>query len=171
MREKGRMFERLIIVAGCAAMALAAAGSLTGSSAASGPDEQNNAQVAEIYRLQAAFHQAASYGGDINAMAPLWADDATLTTGGNVYTGKAAILDFLAHHTGAFQHYWVSLAPSFKTAIDLQGDTAEIYFECHYADPSVHPYVLQADLSLGGTVKKENGHWVLWHMSGGPVPL
>ena len=121
--------------------------------AAGGPRDRNNTQVAELYELQAAFHAAASYGGDIDAMMQLWADDGSLTVGDVVYSAKDGVRDFFANHSGAFKHDWVSLAPAFKTQFDIHGNTADIYFECHYADPSVTPYVLRSDLSATGTGK------------------
>ena len=135
------------------------------------PDDRNNTQVAELYELQADFHQAASHGGDIEAMMELWADDGSLTVGDVVYSGKEEIRDFFANHSGAFKHDWVSLAPAFKTQFDIRGNTADIYFECHYADPSVTPYVLRSDTSATGTVKKVNRTWVFWNIVGASAPL
>ncbi|HYV30470.1 MAG TPA: nuclear transport factor 2 family protein [Candidatus Binatia bacterium] len=139
--------------------------------AAGGPDGRNNTQVAELYELQAAFHAAASHGGDIDAMMALWADDGSLTVGDALYSGKDAVRDFFANHSGAFKHDWVSLAPAFKTQFDIRGNTADLYFECHYADPSVTPYVLRSDISATGTAKKVNGTWVFWNIVAGSEPL
>jgi hypothetical protein len=141
------------------------------ASAAGGPGGENNTQVAELYELQAAFHGAASYGGDLEAMMQLWADDGSLTVGAVVYSGKDGIRDFFANTSGAFKHHWVSLAPAFKTQFDIHGNMADIYFECHYADPSVIPYVLKSDVSATGTAKKVNGRWVLWNIVAGSAAL
>ena len=154
-----------------AAIALAAANFLGRASAAGGADDRNNTQVAELYELQAAFHVAASHGGNIEAMMALWADDSSITVGGVLYNGKDAVRDFFANHSGAFKHNWVSLAPAFKTEFDIHGNTADIYFECHYADPSVKPYVLKSDISAIGTAKKVNGTWVFWNIVAGSAPL
>ena len=54
------------------------------------------------------------------------------------------------------------MAPAFKTQFDIHGKTADLYFECHYVDPSVGPYVLRSDISATGTAKKVNGTWLFW---------
>ena len=154
-----------------AVIALAASNFLGRASAAGGADDRNNTQVAELYELQAAFHHAASHGGDIDAMMALWAEDGSITVGGVLYNGKAAVRDFFANHSGAFKNNWVSLAPAFKTEFDIHGNTADIYFECHYADPSATPYVLRSDLSATGTVKKVNGTWLFWNIVAAAAPL
>jgi hypothetical protein len=63
------------------------------------------------------------------------------------------------------------LAPAFKTEFDIHGNTADIYFECHYADPSATPYVLKSDLSATGTVKKVNGTWLFGNIVAASAPL
>src|SRR5262249_44535257 len=72
-----------------------------------------------LYELQAAFHAAASHGGDIEAMMALWADDSSLTVGSVIYSGKDAVRTFFATQSGAFKHSWVSLAPSPKTQFEI----------------------------------------------------
>ena len=62
--------------------------------AAGGPDGRNNTQVAELYELQAAFHAAASHGGDIDAMMALWADDGSLTVAKVLAEAGAEVLEF-----------------------------------------------------------------------------
>lgn len=133
-------------------------------------DVRTKAQLYELDQLEVQFHQAGSYGGDIDAMMALWADDCTLTSGGTTMVGKDAVRAAFSSG-GPFTHYWVGLTAAFKISADIHGDTADIYFECHYADPSVSPYVLRADRSLYGTVKKVDGKWMLWHMNGAPAPL
>jgi len=154
-----------------AAIALAVPSLIGRASAAGGVKSPSNTQVAELYELQAAFHAAASHGGDIDAMMQLWADDGSIAVGGVLYSGKDGVRDFFANHSGAFKHDWVSLAPSFDTQFDIHGNTAEIYFECHYADPSVTPYVIRSDVSATGTAKKVKGTWVLWNIVAGSAPL
>ena len=161
----------LAATATVAVVALAASNVLGPARAANAPDGENNTQVAELYELQAAFHHAASHGGDIDAMMALWADDSSITVGGVLYSGKDAVRDFFANHSGAFKHNWVSLAPAFKTEFNIHGNTADIYFECHYADPSVTPYVLKSDISATGNVRKVNGTWLFWNIVAGSAPL
>jgi len=163
-----------IYLAACAtvaAIALAAPSLIGRASAAGGAKSPNSTQVAELYELQAAFHAAASHGGDIDAMMQLWADDSSITVGGVLYSGKDGVRDFFANHSGAFKHDWVSLAPSFETQFDIHGNSAGIYFECHYADPAVAPYVIRSDVSATGTAKRVNGAWVFWNIVAGSAPL
>ena len=161
----------LAVIAILAVVAATASARPGRAGTAGGPRERNSTQVAELYELQAAFHAAASYGGDIDAMMALWADDGSLTVGDALYSGKDAVRDFFANHSGAFKHDWVSLAPAFKTQFDIHGNTADIYFECHYADPSVTPYVLRSDISATGTAKKVNGTWLFENIVAGSAPL
>ena len=97
-------------------------------------------------------------------------ENCTFNTGGNVYSGKDAVRTLFASG-GPFTHHWVGLTAAFKISATPHGNTADIYFECHYADPSVTPYVLRADRNLYGTIKRVNGQWLLWHMNGDPAPL
>jgi len=154
-----------------AVAALTAAALLDPARAAGGLKDKHSAQLAELYELQAAFHAAASHGGDIDAMMALWADDSSINVGGVLYSGKDGVRDFFANHSGAFKHDWVSLAPAPKTEFDIHGNTADLYFECHYADPSVTPYVLRSDISATGTAKKVNGTWLFWNIVAGSAPL
>jgi hypothetical protein len=154
-----------------AVTALTASALLGSARAAGGLKAKNSAQLAELYELQAAFHAAASHGGDIDSMMQLWADDSSITVGRLLYSGKEGVRDFFANHSGAFKNDWVSLAPAFKTEFDIHGNTADLYFECHYADPSVTPYVLRSDISATGTAKKVKGLWVFWNIVAGTAPL
>src|ERR1051326_6032041 len=65
----------LVVIAIIAVVAVAASALPGRARANARPEDHNNTQVAELYELQAAFHAAASYGGDIEAMMQLWADD------------------------------------------------------------------------------------------------
>jgi hypothetical protein len=128
------------------------------------------AQHFELNQLEKAFHLAGSYGGDLDLLATLWADDATLTVGTTVYTGKDAILAFFAAG-GAFHNNWVGLTPAFKFTADIHGDTAEISFQCDYVDPSVTPAVVRLNRIMAGTVKKVRGNWLFWRMDNLPATL
>jgi ketosteroid isomerase-like protein len=131
---------------------------------------QQGVQLAQLHLLEEAFHQAGSYGGDIDAMMALWADDSTLTVGSTVFSGKDAIRAFFAAG-GPFQHYWVGLTPAFKFTADIKGDTAQISFQCDYVDPSVTPAAVRLDRILAGTVKNVEGKWLFWQMASLPATL
>jgi hypothetical protein len=114
------------------------------------------AQLYEISQLEVGFHRAGSYGGNLDALMELWADDATFTSGTNVYSGKDAIRAVFGSG-GAYTHYWVGLTAAFKLTAELHGDTAELSFQCDYIDPSTTPPVDRADRILRGTIKRVNG--------------
>jgi hypothetical protein len=157
-----------------------------------------NTQIAELYQVQAAFHQAASGAGvsaaakaqHLSDMLALWTDDGTLVVGSTAYTGKGnpgtpscdpgslTLCDFFANHAGSFVlgRDWVSLTPSFKTSIDVHGHTADLFFECHYFD--VPTGLKKSDVSYGlrgnpssGQARKVNGQWLLWYAVVGFPPL
>jgi ketosteroid isomerase-like protein len=94
-------------------------------------DSPESVQVAEIYQLQAAFHQAKTTQ-DLDLMMSLWADNATFTnrSTGTTYVGFDSIKSFW-EGSGSFTHHRFSLVPSYKTKIDVRGNEAFLYFECH----------------------------------------
>jgi ketosteroid isomerase-like protein len=131
-------------------------------------------QIGEIYELQAAFHRAKTTQ-DLDLMMSLWADDATFVnqSTSSTYTGFDAIRSFW-QTSGSFTHHRFSLVPSYKTTIQVNGDEAFLYFECHdignfadgsFDDPSVKTIV--NDTFLAGTVRHIHGGWVFWYMTAG----
>jgi hypothetical protein len=84
---------------------------------ATGPD---GVQLGEIYKLQAAFHQAKSHQ-DIDLMMSLWAPDASFNFNGDVFSGADAIRAFFLG-SGSWKYRRMSLVPSFKDQIRLDGD-------------------------------------------------
>ncbi len=132
--------------------------------------------VGEIYQLQAAFHRAKTFA-DLDLMASLWADDATLVNQGDAnspYGGNAAIKAFFAT-SGSFTHRRLSLVPSFKTQINVghEGNQAWLYFECHdVGDYDLPARAIAADLFLAGIVQHHAGKWQFWQMTAGKsLPL
>jgi hypothetical protein len=133
-----------------------------------GPDSK---QVAEIYQLQAAFHLAKSTQ-NIDLRMSLWHPDASLTIPGNPnspFVGLDSIRAFLLT-TGSFTHLRFSLVPSFKIQIDVHGDEAFFYEECHDVqnfDQSNPVRFIAADTYLAGTLRKSGEKWLFWNMFGG----
>ena len=127
-------------------------------------------QIGEIYELQAAFHRAKTTQ-DLDLMMSLWADDATFvnTTTNSKFEGAEAIRSFW-QGSGSFTHLRFSLVPSFKTTIEVHGDEAFLYFECHavgnFADPNLRSIV--NDTYLAGTLHNVQGDWLFWFMTAGP---
>jgi ketosteroid isomerase-like protein len=133
-------------------------------------------QIGEIYELQAAFHRAKTTQ-DLELMMSLWADDATFVNAGTspetTYVGSAAIRSFW-QGSGSFTHYRFSLVPSYKTTIEVDGNEAFLYFECHdignfltgqFDDKSVKSIV--NDSYLAGTLRNIQGNWQFWYMTAG----
>ena len=198
-RDQTKAVKKLVATAGALACFMLVTIDLTGGSGLAAPAAPDvNTQTAELYRLQAAFHQAASGAGVSAAakaqhladMLALWTDDDTLVVGNTTYAGKGepgtascalgslTLCDFFANHAGSFVlgRDWVSLAPSFKTAIDVHGNTADLYFECHYFD--VPTGTKQSDVSYGlrgnpstGQARKGHGQWLLSYAIVGFPPL
>jgi hypothetical protein len=148
-------------MAGLALRPIAAADAQTG-----GPE---STQTAEIYQLQAAFHRAKSTQG-LDLMMSLWADDGTLNVQGDPhspYVGSQSLRSFW-QGSGSFTHRRFSLVPSFKTQIDVSGDQAWLYFECHdIGDFDLTTRFIAADLFLAGTVRNVGGTWLFWSMTAG----
>lgn len=191
MYKAGEMkdVKKLIATVGALACFIFVTVDLTGGSGlAQSGDADANKQTAEIYQLQAAFHQAASGAGvsaaakaqHLTGMLALWTHDGTLVVGNTTYAGKGepgtascasgslTLCDFFANHAGSFVlgRDWVSLAPSFKTTVDVHGKIADLYFECHYFD--VPTGVKQSGVSYGlrgnpssGQARKVHGQWLL----------
>jgi ketosteroid isomerase-like protein len=171
-----RIARRTLLRSGLTGTALgAAAWALPGvarADTAAGPPE--SVQVAEIYQLQAAFHRAKTTQ-DLDLMMSLWAPDGALTVQGDPnspYTGAAALRAFW-QNSGSFTHRRFSLVPSFKTQIDVRGNQAWLYFECHdIGDYDLASRFIASDTFLAGTVRHLGGTWVFADMTAGKsVPL
>jgi hypothetical protein len=132
------------------------------------PDTEK-AAVGEIYQLQAAFHRAKT-NQDIDLMMSLWAPDGVLHVQGDPnspYVGTAALRSFWLN-SGSFKNHRLSLVPSFKTTIDVQGAQANLYFECHDVGNYDQPTrTIVADTFLAGTVRFEAGRWLFADMTAG----
>ena len=165
--------RRALLRKGLAGTALGAAALALPSLARAGGPE--SVQVAEIYQLQAAFHRAKTTQ-DLDLMMSLWADDATFVnkSTGTTYVGATNIRSFW-QGSGSFTHHRFSLVPSYKTTIDVNGDEAFLYFECHdvgnfasgaFGDAAVKTIV--NDTYLTGTLRHIGGNWRFWDMTAGP---
>jgi hypothetical protein len=138
-----------------------------------GAEGRGRAALGAIYQLQAAFHRAKSHQ-DIDLMASLWAEDATLQLGGTTYAGRDAVRAFFLA-SGSWLHHRISLVPSFKDQIEVRDDgTAYLYFECHdvaLTDESamVPAGTVVTHLFNAGRVRPVGGDWLFQDMHGGPA--
>jgi ketosteroid isomerase-like protein len=124
-------------------------------------------QIGEIYQLQAAFHRAKSHQ-DLDLMVSLWTEDCTFTNAGVTYSGRDAVRAFFPT-TGAWLHHRISLVPSFKDQIQVHGDSAYLYFECH--DVDLDSGLLVAHLFNGGMLRRDAGQWLFQDMHFGTAGL
>lgn len=126
---------------------------------------KQNTQTAEVLQLLSDYHGALANGGNIDAMASLWADGSSLTLNDGVpFVGKDAVLNFFA--TGPyFSHNWVSLAPEWKTTLTVNGNTAIATTECIATDVSVTPNVVRGVIQVNATCQKVNGKWLFIQMN------
>jgi hypothetical protein len=121
-------------------------------------------EVADLDQLLADFHGALSYGGDITAMMALWTGDSTLTFNGVAHAGKPAIQTFFTTG-GYFLNDWISLAPEFKTQINVRGKTASAVTQCVAIDLSVSPPVVKSVIQVNATMEKRDGVWYFTSMN------
>jgi hypothetical protein len=125
--------------------------------------------VGDIYQLQAAFHLAKSTQ-NIELMMSLWDMGGSLTIAGDPnspYVGYDRLRAFLLS-TGSFTNRRLSLVPSFKIQIEVHGDEAYFYEECHDVSDFDQPTrAIAADSYLAGTVRRIGGQWVFSNMFGG----
>jgi hypothetical protein len=132
------------------------------------------ADVAKIYQLQAAFHQAKT-AQDIELMMSLWDPKATLKVQGDPkspYVGTEQLRGYWLN-SGSFKNRRFSLVPSYKTRIAVRDNNASLYFECHdVADYDQPTRNIINDTFLAGTLRNVGGKWVFYDVSAGPsTPL
>jgi len=128
-----------------------------------------SAHIGEIYGLQANYHQAKTTQ-DINLMMSLWDPNAILTIQGDPsspYIGFERLQSFFLN-SGSFTNHRFSLVPSFKIQINVMGDNAWLYFECHdVGNFDTDSRYIAADAFLAGTIRRVGGRWLFWNMTAG----
>jgi len=168
------------------AACLMAAGSATALADDDGGQDANKS-IAQLYELQAAFHDAAGGAGvdattkakHLSEMLQLFTEDAVLIIGSTTYSGRGdvntacapgslTLCDFFQNHAGSFVlgRNWAALTSIARTQFWVHGKQADIYFECHYFD--VATAAKMSDVSFGllgqpgtGQARKVGGKWLL----------
>ena len=173
----GMVTRRTLLRKGLAGAALGAGAlALPGLARADGPE---SVQVAEIYQLQAAFHRATTTQ-DLDLMMSLWAEDATFlnaSTGKRYGVGGSDTIRSFWQGSGSFTHHRFSLVPSYKTTIEVDGNEAFLYFECHDVvldanDPAGPVGSIVTHLTNFGMIRRVGGSWLYWQMHfGSAAPL
>lgn len=131
---------------------------------------ERNADLYEIDQIEVKFHRATSHH-DINLMMSLWAPGAVFNIDQKTLAGKPAIRRWFLTENKAFRpnHHWESDSPTYKIRIDLNGDKATMYFECHYIDAKTSTVVGQAGVTH--TLQKIDGKWLIINSSGSTATL
>lgn len=82
-------------------------------------------------------------------------------------TNRGTLCTFFKYVAGSFQpqNKFVSLAPAYKTQFGVNGNTAAVYFECHYfniaTDPAGNPlWTAASHVNFDGFASKVNGNWL-----------
>ena len=140
---------------------------LTGSAVAANTEE-NPEDFMQMHQIEITFHEAGTTK-NLDLMLSLFADDATLTSGGKTYTGKDQIRKYW-QAAGPFQPHnqWVAYTPAFRIKYDVQGNNAHLYFECLYVDKVAQK--IAAHTNSDDTLVRTNGHWLIKTMKAAVVP-
>jgi hypothetical protein len=149
-------------------IALAAAAALS-TSIISQAAEENPADFMQFHEVEIIFHQAASTK-NLDLMMALFADDATLSAGGKIYAGKAQVRNYFATVAGPFQpqNQWVAYTPAQRIRFEVNGDQANLYFECLYVDKVGNK--IAAHTNSDDTLVRVNGKWLIKEMKAATVP-
>jgi hypothetical protein len=172
-RSRSQVSRRDVLSAGAMMTGIGVASAAIPSAAFAddGGGGRELAAVGQIYRLQAAFHRAKSTQ-DIDLMMSLWDSRAALTVlddPNSPYVGFDRLKAFW-QGSGSFTHRRFSLVPSFKIQIDVHGDAASLYFECHdVGDFDLATRQIASDTFLTGTVRRARRGWVFFRMTAGPA--
>ena len=162
---------KLVYLAAVAVLVVALQTNGGTATASSGEDvTQRDADLYQIDQIEVKFHRATSKH-DINLMMSLWAPGAVFNIDQQTLTGKAQIRHWFLTENKAFMpsHHWESDTPSYKIRIDLNGDKATLYFECHYIDPKTSEVVSRAGVTH--TLQKISGQWLIVDSSGSTATL
>jgi hypothetical protein len=130
--------------------------------------EENAEDFMGIHKIEIIFHEAGTTK-NLDLMLSLFADDATLTSGGKTYKGKDEIRSYW-QAAGPFQpqNQWVAYTPAFRIKYAVEGDRAHLYFECLYVDKAKNN--ISAHTNSDDVLLKVNGKWLIKDMKANSVP-
>jgi hypothetical protein len=110
------------------------------------------------------------------------ADPSTCPAPSGDPTNRGTLCTFFKYVAGSFQpaNKFVSLAPSYLTEFGIQGNTATVYFQCHFFNVAINPatgkpfWTAASHLVFEGTATKVQGTWLFSQASvplaGVPIP-
>jgi hypothetical protein len=92
---------------------------------------------------------------------------------------RGTLCTFFKYVAGSFQpaNKFVSLAPSYKTRFDIHGNSASVYFECHYFNVAIDPgtgnplWTAASHITFDGSARKVDGRWLLSYGNGAVAPV
>jgi hypothetical protein len=192
---------KLLTTAKLIPISLAATAAIAGSVSAFADEDANQVPgkaIAQLYELQAAFHEAAGGAGvdaatkaeHLQEMLEVFTPDGILVVGNTVYAGRGepnsstcvpgslTLCDFFQNHSGSFVlgRNWAALTSIARTHFEVHGNLAYVYFECHYID--VVTNVKMASASVGvlgqpasGQARRVGGKWLLSFAEAGSPTL
>jgi ketosteroid isomerase-like protein len=130
--------------------------------------EENAEDFMGIHKIEIVFHEAGTTK-NLDLMLSLFADDATLTSGGKTYKGKEEVRSYW-QAAGPFQpqNQWVAYTPAFRIKYTVEGDRAHLYFECLYVDKAKNSIAAHTNSDDG--LVRVNGKWLIEEMKASAVP-
>jgi hypothetical protein len=149
-------------------LALAATAVLSVAVTSHAATEENANDFMNIHKIEIVVHEAGTTK-NLDLMLSLFADDATLTSGGKTYTGKDQLRSYwLAAGPFQPQNQWVAYTPAFRIKYVVEGDVARLYFECLYVDKLANK--IAAHTNSEDTLVRVNGKWLIKDMKAATVP-
>ena len=130
--------------------------------------EENAEDFMGIHKIEIIFHEAGTTK-NLDLMLSLFADDATLTSGGKTYRGKDEIRSYwVAAGTFQPQNQWVAYTPAFRIKYEVEGDRAHLHFECLYVDKEKKN--IAAHTNSDDTLIRVKDKWLIKEMKASSVP-
>jgi hypothetical protein len=119
--------------------------------------EEDADDFMQIHNIEIVFHKAGTTK-DLDLMMSLFADDATITSGGKTYREKDQIRAYW-QAAGTFQpqNQWVAYTPAFRIKYSVEGN-AHLYFECLYVDKTANK--IAAHTNSEDTLTRVNAKWL-----------
>jgi hypothetical protein len=130
--------------------------------------EEDADDFMQIHKIEIVFHQAGTTK-NLDLMMALFADDATITSGGKTYSGKDQIRAYWqAARPFQPQNHWVAYTPAFRIKYSVEGNSAHLYFECLYVDKEANK--IAAHTNSDDILMRVNYKWLIKHMKAAVVP-
>jgi SnoaL-like domain len=142
---------------------------LYSSLAMAASEESNPVEFMELHQVEIIFHTAASTK-NLDMMMSLFAEDASLQAGGKTWSGKDQVRNYFATVAGSFQpqNQWVAYTPAHRIRFSVDGNRANLYFECLYVDAKARE--IKAHTFSDDSLIRAGDKWLIKEMKAGAVP-